>query len=230
MKYNKTFTKGDGRQLLRGGPRDMQKRQAMVEAQDMLSDHPAVIEILRKEISDLKNELSNRPKSRDGGQYTAEELNDEVNKAVAQTITELKTEFEKERKELKSNSARLDSEKSHLEQKIVLMSKDHEIALKEVRIENKAETDLLKAKCDAQEDVIKDLKDALSKTGARSESFIDVDSDRPQMEEVFIDPLDASAGDGLESHIKVEDVPIEEKEAIADKVDKLKSIMGKLKK
>jgi len=53
------------------------------------------------------------------------------------------------------------------------------------------------------------------------------DPDRPQMEDVFIDPLEERKSE-LEHKIVVEDVSHVEKEAMADKVSKLKSLMGKL--
>jgi hypothetical protein len=227
MQYRKEkeFIKKDGRHLIRGGPRDMQKRQQLAEMNSLEQD--VIISTLREEISNLRGELSNQPRGR-GGEFSAEELNDEVNKAVAQTITELKLGFEEERTTLKNNASRLNAELDHLKQKIMLMEKDHEMAIKEAKMENNAVIGNLKAKCDAQEDLISELKSALSNAGTRSEVPIEIDPDRPQMEEVFIDPLELGAGSGLESHIKVEDVSIDEKEDMADKVSKLKHIMGKL--
>jgi hypothetical protein len=58
---------------------------------------------------------------------------------------------------------------------------------------------------------------------------VSVETDRPQMETVFIDPLEGDAGEGLEAHIDVEEVSIEQKENIQDKVSKLKNLLGGLK-
>ena len=58
---------------------------------------------------------------------------------------------------------------------------------------------------------------------------VSVETDRPQMETVFIDPLEGGVGDNLESHIDVEGVSVVQKENIRDKVSKLKNLLGGLK-
>lgn len=55
----------------------------------------------------------------------------------------------------------------------------------------------------------------------------EVESDRPKMETTFVDPLESSAND-LEYKIVVDDVSFSRKEAMADKVNKLKGLMGSL--
>lgn len=212
MKYNKTFTKGDGRQLLRGGPRDMQTRQRLMES--TAAEQDVLIDILRKEITELKGELSNRPTSRGTGEFTAEELNDEVNKAVADTIKELNEKFDKERSELKSEIREL-AKKVDSDELWIANYKDKIKTLEERLAE--------------RDGIIKDLRDAISRISTTSVAA-EIEDDRPKIEDVFIDPLDEDAGSDLESHIRVEDVSVEEKEAIADKVNKLKNIMGKLPK
>jgi len=54
-----------------------------------------------------------------------------------------------------------------------------------------------------------------------------VDPNRPQMEEVFVDPVELDAN-ALEHKIIVEDVSPRKKEDMRSKVDKLKGLMGKL--
>lgn len=54
-------------------------------------------------------------------------------------------------------------------------------------------------------------------------------NDRPIMEPVFIDPIDMTNEKSVESHITVDTIS-EEKENINDKVNKLKSMVGSLKK
>lgn len=108
MKYEKEYMRGDGRRLLRGGPRDMQRRQKLMEQQSY--EDAALIEVLRDEINNLKSELSNRPKSKGNGEFTAEELNEEVNKAVASTISELEDKHKKEIDKLKIKLVKLETQ------------------------------------------------------------------------------------------------------------------------
>jgi Zn finger protein HypA/HybF involved in hydrogenase expression len=55
----------------------------------------------------------------------------------------------------------------------------------------------------------------------------EIESDRPKMETAFVDPLESNANE-LEHKIIVEDVSFSRKEAMADKVNKLKGLMGSL--
>ena len=206
MKYNKEIVKADGRRLLRGGPRDMQTKQAVSQYESFISEQSTVIEVLRQEIKNLKDELSNRSNSRGGGEFTGEQVDEEINKAVLQTINELNGKHEAEVKELKFRIAALSSENEHLKKKIELKEKDS------VSVE--------------------DLKKQIEALAKAVESGVSVrtqeDSERPQFEEVFIDPVEKDADKHLESHIKVYDVSINTKEEMGDKVNKLKSLLGKL--
>ena len=60
------------------------------------------------------------------------------------------------------------------------------------------------------------------------EGEIFTDPDRPQMEQVFVDPLEEDAGEGMKASINIETV-VKEGE-VGDKVDKLKSLLGHLPK
>ena len=70
----------------------------------------------------------------------------------------------------------------------------------------------------------------LTKSMAYNQLPIEEDPDRPKMEEVFVDPLEEDAGKDLTPYIDIEEDSIEEKEAMKDKVDKLRKIMGDRKK
>jgi len=56
-----------------------------------------------------------------------------------------------------------------------------------------------------------------------------IDIDRPVMESTFVDPIE-SKEDDLVSHIIVKDISNKEKEDVSNKVNKLKNILGSLKK
>jgi uncharacterized small protein (DUF1192 family) len=206
MKYNKEIVKPDGRRLLRGGPRDMQTKQAVSQYESFISEQSTVIEVLRQEIKSLKDELSNRPTNRGNGEFTGEQVDEEINKAVSQTIKELNGKHEAEVKELKSRIASLYSENENLKKQMELNKKDS------VSVE--------------------DLKKQIEALAKAVESGVPVkaqeDLDRPQFEEVFIDPAERDADKHLESHIKVSDVSINTKEEMGDKVNKLKNLLGKL--
>ena len=56
------------------------------------------------------------------------------------------------------------------------------------------------------------------------------DPDRPKIKEVFVDPLDKNAGSNLESHIDIKNSSSKEKVKMDEKVEKLRSMLGKLPK
>ena len=57
-------------------------------------------------------------------------------------------------------------------------------------------------------------------------SNISDSSGRPKMETAFVDPIEKESV--MEKFIEVEDISINEKEVIDNKVDKLRSLLGKL--
>ena len=61
-------------------------------------------------------------------------------------------------------------------------------------------------------------------------NYVDEDIDRPTMAPVFVDPIDAGSEEELIPHIVVKDTSNEEKENVDDKVNKLKNLLGSLKK
>jgi len=234
MQYKKEVVKKDGRHLLRGGPRDMQQRQH----QQMMdySDQSEIIGVLKSEISNLKSELSNHPTSRGAGEFTAEQVDDEINKAVEASIKELSVDHGKVVTEFKKKIVHLDQDNIHLKQKVELSKKDHAMTLREVELKGSTTTDKLKARVESQQEqldskdvIIKELKTTLAEglTGVVPEV---IDLDRPQMEAVLIDPLEKDAGSNLEMYVSVEDVSTDEKEVMEDKVSKLRNILGKLPK
>ena len=104
------------------------------------------------------------------------------------------------------------------------MMADFEKAKKETKeLSNKVVA--LEAKLEAKDEVISALK---SRTVGEGEVFVE-DSNRPEMKTVFIDPTEAGQN-RMESHIKVEEESITAKADIDDKVNKLKNLIGSVKR
>ena len=181
INYPKEFIKPDGRKLRSGGPRDLQRRQEIIQNNELNIDE------LEKQFNNLKKELK-KPQQQPEGFFSPEQVDEEIRKAVEQAITEVtQNDSSKEAAELK----------------------------KEIVV--------LKQNLAGKKELIETLK---YKTGSFVEEI--VDSDRPQMEQQFIDPLEKDAGKGLKSHIDITDVSTIETEDMSDKVDKLKGLLGKL--
>ena len=77
------------------------------------------------------------------------------------------------------------------------------------------------------------LSETISKFGSGEKigiNYVDEDADRPTMDPVFVDPIDTDMEEELIPHIVIKDISNEEKEDVNDKVNKLKSMLGSLKK
>ena len=79
------------------------------------------------------------------------------------------------------------------------------------------------------------LSETISKFGFSEKINInymdmDMDIDRPTMDPVFVDPIDINAEEELIPHIVVKNISNEKKEDINVKVNKLKNMLGSLKK
>lgn len=137
----------------------------------------------------------------------------------------------------------LDSELEKVEEKYSVLVEKYKNKLTIAEDKHTAEISAKNDTIDGLKDRIEDLKNKpddnkltmlLSEATEKIEKMaahmvdgdpIDLDPDRPQMEEVFIDP---SNDEELESHINVEDVSLDEKEGMSSKVNKLKGLLGKL--
>ena len=90
------------------------------------------------------------------------------------------------------------------------------------KLEN--ENNKLKDKIDNSDILIEQLKQI--KTTHVDDQY-GVVSDRPKIEDAFIDPIEKDF-DEVESHIETEQLTLEEKDHMFDKVNKLKKLLGKM--
>lgn len=196
----------------RSGPRDLQRKQK--EAQQL----GAVTE-LRDQISQLTQQLATTPPpaaSTTNKLYSAEEFDEELNKVIAQVTTELKARYAKETDELLLMRGRV----GQLTEKIQEL--EQHSAVTKAKLEAKDE--MLKVK----DDTITTLKDRPVTVNIEGAVVNEEESDRPKMEQVFINPMEDE--DKLDSHLTFKDIKVEEGEEMSSKVDKLKGLLGGLPK
>ena len=224
--YKKEFTPKD-RRIVTSGPRDRQLKQAMITS-GVVTDNSGLVNELRSQIAKLNKQLEDKPKSTEG--YTAEQVDEEIVKAIKVETAELKTKYE--------------VEKVALQNQIENIHKDIELAKETHKKEISSLKDVIKSK----DVIIQQLLDSKPQTsdnkliellGDTTKKIEDMaiqmsmhqtgempDSDRPKMETVFVDPIEKESK--IEKHFEVEDVSVKEKAQMDDKVNKLKNLMGKL--
>jgi len=241
--YKKQFVKSDGRKLNRSGPRDMQSR---VDVSGGSTD-TALVGLLTTQLAELKSEIL-AMKSRSGdappaGFFSPEQVDEEIRKAVQQAVAEaaisLKAgdgqnsnmaELVKEYKtqivglqEGNDNLSRLHNgmtkESTALKEKISAL----EVELVDVA-ELKKQIAVLEQELTGKDEVIEILKSR----PAIYDGEVITDPDRPQMEQVFVDPLEEDSGKGLKSSISIETITKDEE--VTGRVDKLRGLLGKLPK
>lgn len=208
--YEKKIITKD-RRIMPSGPRDRQRKQKMQQAP--VADSSALITELREHISSLQRRLSEAPK----GGYTAEQVDEEIIKAIKVETADLKAKYVVETSKVESLKKEIESiEKSHKKE---LAAKDEIIAqLKSAPAGDNNVTALLAEATKKIEDMATQL--SFKQTGEMPES------DRPKIEPIFIDPIEKETK--VESHFEVEDISIAEKDQMVDKVSKLKNLMGGL--
>jgi len=246
MEYNK-FSNKPGRQITTSSPRDVIRRQGSGQ------ENTRLIEDLKAQIDELRNQFSSATGGLSPEKVDAE-IRKAVKEAVEETekhyktkISDLKSKEEslKEKiRELKtgmSNSAK--SQKEEREKEIAEIEKKLEKKYSSKISELEDKLKLAEDRLSEKEKRLEELKEekestiqrileeqnkkieALAKNISLEKLGID-DPDRPEMEDVFVDPLDEDSGSGYESHVNVEDVSTTKKEKMAKKVDKLKDLMG----
>lgn len=241
IRYPKEFIKPDGRKLVSGGPRDMQRKQTVAYA---TSPDVEVIEALKQQIEELK-ELSKSKQAE--GLYTAEEVDEEIRKAVEAAVKETTISLKRSTQaasqevepvlqkykvqilELQKNNddlTKIHSSVANQNAELKSQISKLESELKET-IELKKQIAVLEQTLAGKEEVI----EALKSRPVTSVAEIVEDPNRPKLEQTFIDPLEKGAGDGLKSNIKIEETELElplKKEEMDDKVSKLRGLLGKL--
>jgi chromosome segregation ATPase len=107
IKYEKEFVKPDGRRLPTGGPRDLQRRQRQESR-----EQTELIDFLRVEIRDLNERLA--VKTVGTGEYTGDQVDEEIRKAVLSAVEEVKEVTKEEMLELRSAADALKKNENNL--------------------------------------------------------------------------------------------------------------------
>lgn len=227
MRYNKEFIKKDGRKLISVGPRDLQRRQAQ-RTSGFINEE--TVNILTVEIGRLRKELST-VKNTNSDLFTAEQIDADISKVINETVTELTikhdSELNKKDEEYKKN---LKQQQITFKESISI--KDELII--DLKTQNKFLTEsIYKLKEGSVSEIANKLTTLLTEVTEKmnlngTNNIITVESDRPKIEKIFIDPINNESMEGVETHINLKDISISEKEEWVDKVGKLKGLMGKL--
>ena len=242
--YKKQFVKSDGRKLNRSGPRDMQSR---VDVSGGGATDTALVELLTNQLAELKAEiLAMKSISGDkppAGFFSPEQVDEEIRKAVQDAVAEatislkgggaqssemaeLVREYKNQIVELQRGNDNLNrlhngmtKESTGLKEKITKL----EAEIVDV-VELKKQIAVLEQELAGKEEMIEILKTR----PAIYDGEVITDPDRPQMEQVFVDPLEEDAGEGMKSSISIETITKDEE--VTDRVDKLRGLLGKLPK
>lgn len=160
-----------------------------------------LVERLRKEIENLKAQPVTQTAVFEG-LFTPEQVDAEIRKAVKDALNESKEGYGKKAKKVGKKLKEVEEKLKELQE-----NKDSEIK------------DLL----EEQNRKIEELSRLRLNEQGEYE-----DPERPKIEEVFIDPLEDDAGEGLIPHIEIEDISAVKKEKMQQKVDKLRDLIGGL--
>lgn len=195
-------------------PRDLQKKQAQQS-----SVYEGVIKDLKNQITDLKKELQNNS-ANNVGMFTAEQVDADINKVVNETIKELTLAHKKELDQQKSNFEKLINVEKEL---LIDLKKQNKFLIEKVcKIKETNDSEILNKLTNL-------LTEATKKTapGAVGSCVLE-GSDRPEIRNIFVDPLESDVDNGLESHINIKETSVTQKGNVLDKVNKLKKLVGSL--
>jgi DNA repair exonuclease SbcCD ATPase subunit len=227
--YNKTKITKD-RRVQPSGPRDRQLRQKLQQQAPV--DNSDLVSELRNQISALQDRLAS---SQVGG-WTDDQVNAEIIKAITEETANLNKQHSEEKAAYDKAISKLKESLHEYKTQIKLYEKDIE-TLKEKILEKETLITELKSREPVMDNnVTMLLAEATKKIEALTTQVTSgsvdpsVSSDRPQMETVFVDPIEKESK--VEKHFEVEvevgDVSISKKEEMGNKVDKLKNLLGKL--
>jgi hypothetical protein len=168
-----------------------------------------LIEELRSQLLKLQEQLENKLVSNSG--FTAEQVDDEIIKAVKSETVNIKAQHEIEKNNLQNKIESLEKELDHKNELI------QQLKTQQPAIDN-------------------NLSVLLSETNRKIEAMASTinfnreetitNSDRPKMETIFVDPIEKEMN--VERHFEVEEISMNEKTQLDDKVNKLKGLLGKL--
>jgi len=238
--YKKQYVKSDGRKLNRSGPRDMQARTAGSYTPDT-----SIVELLTNQLTELKAEIL-AMKSRSGdaapaGFFSPEQVDDEIRKAVESAVAEAAISFKGMGtknidlaplvKEYKEQILELQKGNDNLTKLHNTITKENstvkdKIAKLEAELSDAAELKKQIAVLEQELEGKRELIETLKTRPAIINGEIITDPDRPQMEQIFVDPLEEDAGKGMKASITIETVVKDEE--VDEKVNKLKDLLGKL--
>lgn len=193
LTYNKQFRSKDQR-TTPAGPRDRQIKQI---AQINNLDQTLLIEELRSQINKLQERTEYKS---DSLCYTAEQVDEEIIKAIKSETEALKVQHE--------------LEKTKLQNKIELL----ESTIQELKNSRGNNSDL------TEEKITFLILEAAKNLNFNSD--MSIKNNRPQMETVFVDPTEIDKA--IENHISISEILPIEKEDMNSKVNKLKGLLGKL--
>jgi hypothetical protein len=243
MRYPKEFVKKDGRKLVTSGPRDMQRKQQVAYT---TSPDVEVIQELKQNIDELKAKFPTQ-QAKPEGYYTPEEVDEEIRKAVAMAVKETTLSLKKSQQ---ANSQEIEPILQKYKIQILELQRNNDDLVKLQRTVSEKNSDL-QIKLDKLEQTSSEAEElrkqiaVLNQALAGKEELVEAlkarpievrsgtevieDPNRPKLDQVFIDPLEKNSGKNLRSSITIEEMAMpDEKERMDDKVNKLKSILGKL--
>lgn len=229
IKYHKPQPFKEGRALRSGrGPRDLQRDKALQPTVSV--DNTSIVAELKSQIGLLRDELHTRPVQKG---YSAEEFDAELVKATEQIIDGVENKSKAKVAKLKKiitdyeqTMAGLSNELTTVRSKLQFKEKEVVKLIDKIR-KYESKIEILDNKLISAEEIIKTKDDSISTLKTTGLVVESTDPDRPQMEEAFVDPLEKGFDQSLELHIKIkEDIQGDTK--VDAKVDKLKSLLGKL--
>ena len=214
IRYDKELITKD-RRIMTSGPRDRQRKQQMQSI--VLPDQSGLIDELRAQIAKLQAKIDSAP----AGGYTAEQVNEEIEKAIKAETADLRAKLEIER----NNSKNLRDEILQLNSKIKDRDKTIEsLNSKKADIDNNVTTLLTEAT-----KKIEALSTQMAMSGTADSLILEsAGSSRPKMETVFVDPIEKESKVEKHFEVEVEDVSPSKKEEMDNKVNKLRNLLGKL--
>ncbi len=243
IQYKKQFVKSDGRKLNRTGPRDMQAR---ASGDNYVPDNNMMMMLLTNQITELKSEvmsLKSQPDSAvPSGFFSPEQVDEEIRKAVESAVAETAISFKSSSdknsdllplvKEYKSQIVALQKGNDDLTRLHAAIVKENSFLKENVQglesdlvdaVDLKEQLAVLDQELSGKQEMIEMLKSRPAIVGNEI-----IDPERPQMEQIFVDPLEDDAGEGLKPNINIETFTKDEE--VDDKVDKLRNLLGKLPK